>query len=103
MSQKQNISVALQILAIQLTEVTYDGSSSRKELFERFITHFEAILHSITRLTHDSFPSSVKKTILASQLRGTAASWAWRNDQHDPLFRRMNYEEFKLALEEKFC
>lgn len=107
MSEKETIRAALQILTIQLTQNTFDGGDfvksplidhvSNKSLqIGSFIADFEAILESIKSLTHGTFPSSVKKTMLQAQLRGEAAKWRWESDGES--LQEMDYEQFKGAL-----
>jgi hypothetical protein len=97
MSAKETIRAAIQILTQQLIHVTFDGSGGIKTA-ERFLTNFETILESIKSLTGSAFPLAVKKTMLQTQLRGDPAIMCWEN----PEFRDLPYEDFKLALKEKF-
>src|SRR5436305_2435905 len=78
MSEKESIRAALQILSLQLTQLTFGDIDGVKTIdIEPFLSNFEAILTSITSLTHSSFPSSVKKTMLQAQLRGGPLVWRW--------------------------
>ena len=77
--------------------VTYDGTGSLP-VINRFITQFEAILDGISLLTKSTFPAAVKKTMLQTQLRGEPAVWCWESKE----FRDLSYEDFKIALKQKF-
>jgi hypothetical protein len=97
MSESESLRAALQIFAHQLVNVTYDGTGSLPAA-DRFLTHFEAILDSISLLTKSSFPAAIKKTMLQTQLRGEPAVWCWASKE----FRDLPYEDFKNALKDKF-
>jgi hypothetical protein len=97
MSVRETDRAAIQILAQQLIQITFDGNGGINSA-ERFLANFETILESIKSLTHSSFPLSIKKTMLQMQLRGDAAIICWEN----PEFRDLPYEDFKLVLKEKF-
>ena len=106
MSERETIRAAITVLSQQLIQVTFSGvvdsatgnivtQDSARQL-ARFLANFEAILAAMKSLTHGTFASSVRKTMLQSQLRGAAAEWAW-----DPLahqFAEMDYDQFKEAL-----
>jgi|ERR1700731_2741370 hypothetical protein len=97
MSAKEASRAAIQILTQQLIQVTFDGNGGVKAT-ERFLTNFETILETINSITHSPFPPVVRKTMLQTQLRGDPAIMCWEN----PEFRDLAYEDFKLALKEKF-
>jgi hypothetical protein len=106
MSEKETIRAAVQILSQQLVQVTFHSAlppmidpNAEAAKLNQFITNFEAILDSIMSLTHGALSSSVKKTMLASQLRGVAARWAWISGGE---FEEMDYEQFKSALRQQF-
>jgi hypothetical protein len=106
MSERETTRTALSILGQQVIQLTFTGvvDSATGRIFAqdnapkllRFIDNFEALLKGIKSLTHGSFPSSVKKTMLQSQLRGAAAEWAWNPEAHQ--FAGMDYDEFKAEL-----
>jgi hypothetical protein len=106
MSERETVRAALCILSQQLTQVTFSGvvdsatgaivARDSKAQLARFLGNFEALLASMKSLTHGAFSSSVRKTMLQSQLRGAAAEWAWDPQAHH--FAEMDYDEFKEEL-----
>ena len=105
MSERETIRAAIQILTQQLTQITFDGLHDPNIYLKplqigTFIASFEAILDSICSLTHDTFPASIKKTMLRAQLRGVSARWAWEVNAQE--VKEMDYEQFKAALIKEF-
>jgi len=104
MSERETIRAALLILSQQLTQLTFPPPILNLVTLKHdahdltcFLANFEAILAAIKTLTHGTVSSSVRKTMLQSQLRGPAAAWAW-----DAEFAEMDYEEFKEALKRQW-
>ena len=106
MSERETIRAALSILSQQLTQLTFSGvvdsatgtivTQDNAARLARFLCNFEALLAAMKSLTHGTISSSVRKTMLRSQLRGAAADWAWDPQAHQ--FAEMDYDEFKEAL-----
>ena len=108
MSEKETIRAAVQILTQQLTQLTFDAPPlpitnnvyPKRPQIGTFIATFEAILESIISLTHGTFSSSIKKTMLRAQLRGVPARWAWEANEQE--VNEMDYKQFKEALKKEF-
>ena len=101
MSERESIRAAILIFSHQLTQITFDGGRPRTDGgddVEDFIARFEAILKGIKAITHSTYASPVKKTMMQAQLRDRAASWAWMTKDTE----EMGYDGFKEELRRRF-
>jgi hypothetical protein len=99
MSTSENTRAALLVLSQQLTQLTYGETHPRANGFmifqdrawKLFVANFELILEAINSLTHDHFSSTVKKTMIVSQLRGHARDTIFEYGED---WNELDYEEF---------
>jgi hypothetical protein len=95
MSERESVRAGLSIFTTQLTQVTF---TDEHDDIDVFFARFDAILDGIQSLTHSTFSSPIKKTMLEAQLRGRAAKWAWRTSE----LKEMGYERVKDELRRRF-